>query len=252
MLRRIAVVGSEVLLDAARRVADDEAEIVQVSAGERLPEATAAVLADGEGLDSAVVAAMSLGARQEEMLNLLAEAIDCREAFAPGSSQRVEEHAARFAQALNMKPNEQLVLERGALLRDIGKLKIPNDVLLKNGVLTYDEWVLLQKHPHIGGDLVSSMDGLKDVADIVRSHHECFNGEGYPDGLEGEAIPRMARIVKIIDVYCAMTSPRHYRKGCSTHQGAVDFLRTEKGKHFDPALVDVFIDESVGVPEEDS
>jgi putative two-component system response regulator len=94
--------------------------------------------------------------------------------------------------------------------------------------------------------MVSNMSALSDTAPIIRTHHECFDGTGYPDGLEGERIPLLGRMMKILDVYCAMTSPRHYRKGHATHEQAVQHLKSERGKHFDPKLVDTFIEKEVG------
>jgi putative two-component system response regulator len=90
---------------------------------------------------------------------------------------------------------------------------------------------------------------FQDIEDIVRCHHECFDGDGYPNGIEGEAIPYLARIMKILDVYCAMTSPRIYREGHATHTDAIAHLREEAGKHFDPVLTKAFIAGKVGKTE---
>lgn len=203
-------------------------------------------LANNQNSQEATEAHNTSLAQIDSTLYLLAEAIDCRESFRPGSSQRVVEHATRFAQVLGLRSDEQITLERGALLRDIGKLKIPNEVLLKNGLLDYDEWNLIQAHTHIGADLVKNLDGFEDIENIVRRHHETWDGDGYPDKLEKEAIPFAARIIKIVDVYCAMTSPRPYREGMATKQQALDHLQNERGKHFDPELVDIFLENDLG------
>lgn len=241
MLKRIALIG-DCPSDFPTTDRDD-IQLVTAGPGD-LPQSTDAILVAGDSaaLDAAVVFAQ----RHEALLILLAEAIDCREQFKPGSSQRVVEHAARFAKALGLSPDDQITLERGALLRDIGKLKIANDVLLKDTLLTYDEWKLIYSHPGIGADLVAQTDGLNDTEDIVRYHHECFDGTGYPNELEGEAIPKLARMVKIIDVFCAMTSPRIYRDTVATKDQAFEYMQEERGKHFDPELVDVFIQNDVG------
>jgi len=189
---------------------------------------------------------LAAASAQETLLGLLADAIDCREGIPLGGSRRVCEHAGRFAKALGLSAEETLLLERGALLRDIGKLTISNDVLLKNSVLTYDEWILLQKHAALGAALLEERGFCAAVADMIRGHHECYDGTGYPDGIERDAIPRFARVMKILDVYCAMTSPRHYRKTHSTHEQAIEHLASERGKHFDPELIDVFINGDVG------
>jgi response regulator RpfG family c-di-GMP phosphodiesterase len=248
MLKRIAYVGKKNaqykrLLRAAKGV---EAQIVALGAGDEVPPSAVAVFAAGERMGDVIKAAVALGERNESVLDLLAEAIDGREGFPEGSSRRVMEHAARFALALGLSPEERLTLERAALVRDIGKIRIPNEVLLKKGVLTYDEWRLLQQHPNLGADIAARTSALRDTEDIVRRHHECYDGDGYPEGLEGDAIPYLARVMKLLDVYCAMTSPRHYRKGQSTHREAVKYLRGEQGKHFDPQLVEVFISADVG------
>ena len=250
MLTRVGVVSDkDSFRQALMKAATGKgAEGVVIGAGDDLPANITAIVADQESVKAAMDAACVLGARNEQMLQLLAEAVDCREGFLPGSSVRVMEHATRFAAALKLSPEDQLTLERGALARDIGKIHISNDVLLKEGVLSYDEWSLLQRHPHLGAEIVLQTSCLQDTADIVRNHHECYDGDGYPDGLEGEAIPYLARIMKILDVYCAMTSPRHYRKGHSSHEEAVDYLKSEQGKHFDAAMVDVFMDAGVGQP----
>ncbi len=214
-------------------------------AGGALPVATVA-LVSAQCDDALLAAAQSLGARTEELLYLLAEAIDSREGFSRNTSRRVQEHASRMAMALNLSPEDRLLLERAALLRDIGKLHISNEVLLKRDVLTYDEWTLIQQHAHLGAELLLETAGLGDSAVIVRQHHECWDGTGYPDGLEGESIAYLARVMKILDVYCAMTSPRHYRRGSSSHEQTVQHLLNERGKHFDPALVDIFINANIG------
>lgn len=248
MLKRIAVLGTDTDLAkaAADRAKDKELQIVFIGPRDAVPAATGALLATPEDAAPAVDMALNVAQRQEDMLLLLAEAIDCREEFRPGSSLRVKEHATRFAKALKLDPEETLTLERAALVRDVGKLRIPNRILLKDSVLTYDEWVLLRKHTSLGAEMLASMEGLKDTVEVVRRHHCNYDGTGYPDSLEGDQIPLLGRVLKLLDVYCAMTSPRHYRKGLSTHKDALDHLREERGKHFDPRLVDVFIKARVG------
>lgn len=251
MLTRLAFVGAndELCQSLTKASQGKDLQVVSMLPGGNVPLGATAVAADGADTDALVNVALTIGAWNEQLLDLLAEAIDCREGFFIGSSRRVKEHASRFAEALSLSPDERFSLERSACVRDIGKLKIPNQVLLKEGVLTYDEWVLLQQHPEIGGEIVERTAGLKDTAEVVRFHHECFDGDGYPRGLEGGQIPHLARVMKIIDVYCAMTSPRHYREGHSSHDEAIEYLRSERGKHYDPELLDVFIERQVGRPD---
>lgn len=182
----------------------------------------------------------------DDLLMLIAEAIDAREELAVGSSVRVMDHARRFGRALKLSAKEQRTLERGALLRDIGKIRVPNSVLLKYTILTHDEWDLIRKHTHLGGGIVKKVPSLKDIEPIVRFHHECWDGTGYPDGLEGKKIPRLAHIVRIVDVFCAMTAIRHYRQNVHSLSQALDHIKSESGKHFAPDLVDVFIKAKIG------
>ncbi|MCC6794192.1 MAG: HD domain-containing protein [Candidatus Hydrogenedentes bacterium] len=185
----------------------------------------------------------------EDTLTLLAEAIDSREELAPGSSLRVMDHAVRFGKALKLGAKDLRTLERGALLRDIGKIRIPNSVLLKYTILTHDEWDMIRKHTHLGGAIVKKVPSLKDIEPIVRYHHECWDGTGYPDGLEGKKIPKLAHIVRIVDVFCAMTAVRHYRQNVHSLAQALEHVKSESGKHFAPDLVDVFIKAKVGKVE---
>lgn len=247
MLKHIALIGGEKKLYKALEEASKGRGVipVSISSGQELPPNTVAVVST-KGSVALVEAALELGARQEQILYLLGEAVGSRESFEPESARRIKDHGTRFAEALELSVDDQLSLERGALIRDIGKLKIPNEVLLKDGTLDYDEWTLLQKHTHMGADLVREIPNLKDTEEIVRRHHECYDGDGYPDRLEGEEIPLLARVVKIIDVYCAMTSPRHYREGHASHKEAIEHLRSERDKHFDPKLVDIFVKKKVG------
>ncbi len=251
MLKRISILGED---EKAQKILDKgvkspDIQLVPVE-DELLPDLTDGLL-HHTSVKDALPMAVQLAEQSESILYLLAEAIGCRESFEPTSTQRVVQHATRFARALNLDDEQRTVLERGALLRDSGKLKIPNDILLKDGLLSYDEWKHIQDHTNIGADLIRGMHGLSPIEDIVRCHHECYDGDGYPNKLEGDDIPYLARIVKIIDVYCAMTSPRAYRSGHSSKEDALGHLENERGKHFDPDLVTVFLDKNVGgeIPE---
>ena len=249
MIRRVAIPKSgekawtKTLESAAK---SNGLHLVELADPMNPPLGTAAILFGAKTAGPALAAASALAQSNQDILSLLARSIDAREGFAPGSSERVRQHAMRFGAALRLDHDQLLALDRGALLRDVGKLSVPNEVLLKSGVLTYDEWLMLQRHPHFGAELLEGVPGLAPVIPILKNHHECFDGDGYPDKLEGNAIPLLARVMKIVDVYCAMTSARHYRKTQCTHETAVAYLRSERGKHFDPALVDVFIESSIG------
>ncbi len=238
MLKRIAILGADENEQKAieKKVKKLDVQLVNIQA-----DAPLIGLCDGLIHNTPASEAIALSIQHADralgILQLLAEAIDCRESFKPNSSKRVVEHATRFAKALDLSDDDRILFERAALLRDIGKLRIPNEVLLKDGLLTYEEWNLIQGHTTIGADLVAAIDGLSELAEIIRCHHECYDGDGYPNKLEGEAIPYLARALKIVDVYCAMTSPRNYRSGCATPEDALAHLKNERSKHFDTDLV---------------
>jgi len=225
-LRRIAVVTADEKYfgKISKADTDPETQFVRVSPGSSLPPASVGLVAPTTKQEPKDVldAAIGLAKRYDELLYLIADVVDSQEGVAPGTSKRVQEHAQRFANALNL------------------------DIRFKKDMLTYDEWALLQAHPKFGADMVAATDALKDTANAILTHHECYDGTGYPQGLEKEAIPKLGRIMKILDVYCAMTSPRHYRKGHATHEEAVEHLKSERGKHFDPELVDVFLEKEIG------
>lgn len=250
MIKRIAVSNDseERLQEIREAVQKAGGYTVPFAASAQLPPGTVAVVAGAPNWPGAVENALTLACWHEEVLFLLAEALDCREGFVRGSSQRVMEHGTRFALAAGLSRDDQFVLERAALLRGVGKIRVGNEILLKEGLLTYDEWRLIHEYPRFGADILRQAGALSDVADVVCTHRESYDGDGYPDGIEGDAIPYMARMLKIADVYCAMTSPRHYRQGHASHDEAVAYLRGEQGKHFDPELIDVFIDGEVGRP----
>ena len=127
----------------------------------------------------------------------------------------------------------------GALLHDVGKLMVPADVLNKPGKLTDEEWALVRKHPSAGVELLADIEFPWDVRPIVESHHERWDGRGYPHGLAGEEIPLMARVLCIADVYDALTSHRSYKRALS-HSEAMDIMRADVGTQFDPALFVAF------------
>ena len=248
MLKRVVVLSKNESLQKTLREKAKKADVQIVAAdpGVAAPPATAGVVADADMAAAALALMAGLGNRNEDLLYLLADAIACREGIAQGSAKRIREHATRFASALKLSADDQLTLERASIVREVGKIRVPNRILLKDSMLTYDDWVLLQQHTNVGADLLQGIDALKDTADVVRRHHCCWDGTGYPDGMEGDQIPLLARCLRILDVYCAMTSPRIYREGRATHKQALEHLREEQGKHFDPELVEVFIKSRVG------
>lgn len=237
MLSKIAVLGKVKGIPA-----DDthEYQYITVDSGAPLPSGITAIVA-GSNAPDLPARISEIAQQQQQLLLLVSEAVDAREGLPSSSGPRLLQFATRFAQALQLSPDEQSQLERGALLHDIGKLRVSNDVLLKKSVLDYDEWVSLQRHTIYGAELLVEIKLHTDLVEIVRSHHENYDGTGYPDELERENIPRLARAMKILDVYCAMTAPRHYRRNTHTHESVLEHLRSERGKHFDPELLDIFL-----------
>jgi PAS domain S-box-containing protein len=157
-----------------------------------------------------------------------------------GHIQRVTRQTLKLAKDFGVDESEWPNIERGALLHDIGKLGILDEILLKKGKLTDTEWHEIEKHPKIARDLLSGVNLLKDAVEIPFSHHENWDGSGYPQGLKGESIPLAARIFAVVETYDALLSDKPYRKAW-TKEKAVEYLNEEKGKKFDPKIIDTFL-----------
>jgi response regulator RpfG family c-di-GMP phosphodiesterase len=181
----------------------------------------------------------------EDTLQALGAAIDLRDSETAGHSQRVCRFSLEIARAMGWSDIQLRSLARGAYLHDIGKLGIPDGILLKPGPLTADERKLMQQHVQIGFDLVKDIPFLADAADILLMHHERYEGGGYPRGLKGEEILLGARIFALADTLDAITSDRPYRRA-SSFQSARETIRHLSGSQFDPQLVDAFL----SIPEQ--
>jgi len=167
-------------------------------------------------------------------------AMDLRDKETEGHTQRVTDITIRLAKAMGFKDKEILNIRRGALLHDIGKMGIPDHILLKEGPLTDDEWKIMRTHPILAYEMLLPIRYLHQSLDIPFSHHEKWDGTGYPNGLKGERIPLAARIFAIADVWDAVTSERPYRKTW-TKKKALAYIKEQSGKHFDPQVVEVFL-----------
>jgi diguanylate cyclase (GGDEF)-like protein/putative nucleotidyltransferase with HDIG domain len=188
----------------------------------------------------------------EEMADLhlatieaLALAIDAKDQTSQLHIRRVQLYAAALARGLGMSENEIQGVKTAALLHDIGKLAVPEHILSKPGPLTQEEFQKIRVHPQIGAEIISAVPFPYPVAPLILSHHERWDGKGYPQGLKGEEIPLGARILSVVDYFDALTSDRPYHKAM-THQAAVALLLQEAGRALDPNVVQMFISK---VPE---
>lgn len=176
----------------------------------------------------------------EEVMFALARMVEARDGETGDHCTRLAELAVRFGRALGLAPEQLLALRRGGVLHDIGKLGIPDRVLLKRGPLDDAEWTIMRTHPLIGDRLCASLRSLHLTAPIVRSHHERWDGSGYPDGLVGEQIPLLARVFQLCDIFDALTNARAYKPGMPT-AAALEIMQGECDRGWrDPALMRTF------------
>lgn len=176
----------------------------------------------------------------EATLQGWAHALELRETETANHSQRVVNLTMRLAQELGIRGEELTHLRRGALLHDIGKMGVPDGILLKPSKLTYDEWVTMRQHTEFARDMLSDIEYLHPCIAIPYSHHEKWDGSGYPQGLKGTGIPLAARIFAIVDVYDALTHDRPYRPAWSV-KDTRRYMIEQSGKHFDPDILDLFL-----------
>jgi putative nucleotidyltransferase with HDIG domain len=167
-------------------------------------------------------------------------ALDLRDKETEGHTQRVTEKTLLLARAMGFPEEELIHVRRGALLHDIGKMGVPDAILSKPDELTVEEWVTMRRHTTFAYDMLSPIQFLKPALDIPYCHHEKWDGSGYPRGLKGEEIPLMARIFAVVDVWDALTSDRVYRPAWS-REAAFEYICQQRGKHFDPMVVDEFV-----------
>jgi putative nucleotidyltransferase with HDIG domain len=167
-------------------------------------------------------------------------ALDLRDKETEGHTQRVTSLTLKLASAMGIEGDDLIHIERGALLHDIGKMAIPDGILLKPGALTPEERLLIEKHPVYAYEMLSPIKFLKPALDIPYCHHEKWDGKGYPRGLKAEQIPLAARIFAVADVWDALVSDRPYRKGLDPKE-VKEKIKAGAGSHFDPRVVDVFL-----------
>lgn len=167
-------------------------------------------------------------------------ALDLRDHDTEGHTQRVTEFTVRLARLAGIAEADLVHVRRGAILHDIGKIAIPDHILHKPGPLTEEEWAIMHQHPRYAYEMLAPVAFIRPALDIPRSHHEKWDGSGYPNGLKEERIPLAARLFAVVDVYDALTSDRPYRQAWP-HDRVLEHLRAETGRHFDPRVAALFI-----------
>ena len=165
-------------------------------------------------------------------------AVNSYDPYTEWHSTRVAFYSMKIAEALSLSVREKGILLLSAVLHDVGKISIPRDILLKQGKLTKEEFAVIKKHPLVGERIVEPIN--REAAKIIRHHHEKWNGKGYPDGLKGEEIPLLSRIITVADVFDALTTNRPYRKAFTVEK-ALGIMVSERGKMFDPCVLDIFL-----------
>jgi len=177
-----------------------------------------------------------------ETIMAFSEALEARDQYTAGHSRRVMEYSKSIGQCMKLDKQDIEELKRSALLHDIGKIGIPDVILKKEAKLTEEEYAVIKSHSETGAAILKYIKSFKHLVSAVYHHHERFDGEGYPDGVKGTAIPLHARIIAIADTFDAMTSSRSYRKKALSYRTALSELERSKGIQFDPEITDIFLE----------
>ena len=177
----------------------------------------------------------------EQVIFTFAKALEARDRETGDHCARLADLAVRLGERLGLDADQLTALRRGGYLHDVGKIGIPDSVLLKPGKLNHDEWEMIKRHSVIGWEICRPLHSLSPVLPLIRHHHERYDGSGYPDGLEGDETPLLARVFQVVDIFDALTNDRSYRHGEST-ECAIKMILEETRKGFwDPAIVDEFV-----------
>lgn len=178
--------------------------------------------------------------RAESVLFSLARSIEGKDPYTYGHCERLAEYSARLGERLDLPEDQITALRRAGIVHDVGKIAVPDAILLKPGRLTPDEWTIIREHSVVGERICAPLKSFRLVLPIIRHHHEKLDGSGYPDGLRGEAIPITARVLQIVDVYDALTTERPYKKAFSI-TGALQIMKEEVARGWwDPKVFDQF------------
>lgn len=176
-----------------------------------------------------------------ETVYALTKAVEAKDEYTDGHSKRVAEYAEKLSVKMKLRDKKVETLKTAALLHDVGKIGIKDNILNKPGKLTDEEFEAIKKHPEIGTKILSSVDFLKDARDIILKHHEKYDGSGYPSGLKDDEVPIEAYILSVADAFDAMTSDRSYRKGMTVEK-ALSIIKEDAGTHFHPLVAENFIE----------
>jgi putative nucleotidyltransferase with HDIG domain len=174
-------------------------------------------------------------------IKVLAQAIDARDHYTHSHSQNVVKYACLIAREMGLSAREVETVSDACELHDLGKIGIEDQILGKVQKLTDDEWKQIRRHPVIGAQILEPLSFMNEVIELIRLHHEHYDGSGYPEGRKAEDIPLGARIIHLADAYEAMTSERAYRRTPLTKQQAIDEIKNFSGTQFDPKVVDAFL-----------
>ena len=207
---------------------------------ETLAGQSAIALNLAELFDSLERVNMELFMAYDETIEGWSHALDLRDKETEGHTRRVTEMAVRLAEAMGVSESEIINIRRGALLHDIGKMGVPDSILLKPDKLTEEEWKIMRQHPQLAYDMLSPIMYLRSALDIPYCHHEKWDGTGYPRGLKGEDIPLAARIFAVVDIWDALLSDRPYLTSWP-HEKVMDYIQSLSGTHLDPRVVDTFL-----------
>jgi putative nucleotidyltransferase with HDIG domain len=227
------------LLGASARVADGDL-LVQIEP-QGNDEVTALTRSFNSMVSSLYQSKLDLVNAYDRTLEGWSMALELRDQETEGHTRRVAEMTVMLAKEVGYKDEDLVNIRRGALLHDIGKMGIPDRILLKPGELSPQEWAIMRQHPQMAYDMLSQIEYLRPALDIPYNHHEWWNGDGYPRGLKGEQIPLPARIFAVVDVWDAMSSDRPYRKALDEKE-VWQYIVSNKGQHFDPEVVDIFFE----------
>ena len=173
----------------------------------------------------------------ETITQILLNALELRDKGSTGHSYRVAELALKLGQVLGLSEHNMIFLRRGSLLHDVGKIGIPDSILLKPGALTNEEWAIMRQHPSYGAEIIRPIPDFQDSIPVVLHHHEKWDGTGYPDRLTGENIPFLARVCAVAEVFDSLMSDLAYRPAWPKAE-VLRMMKEESGKAFDPAVIE--------------